>query len=270
MPEPTDVIVLEPGEDGWTYRYAAQPDEVALRLHGYTFCCNRAIAVQADLGHMVPTLNVPGNWPLIDDCCDRPFATHGHKPVELPPYSGEHATCRKCGSKAVETKFTTRGADSADRYGIARAGYPPEWLARRCAVCRAEWNEAVIPESGAAQGAPLTVDLTRTPEIRCGTALLDRSARKLYVNPHDAGNSDLLDIVKRLAEPDGEIAIADTVTSEPNAALYMTCPLRHPYALRTTITTVNGEPRRMHQELVCPRCEADGTTGLIALGGADG
>lgn len=62
----------------------------------------------------------------------------------------------------------------------------------------------------------------------------------------------------------------ETVTSEPNAALYMTCPLGHPLALRTTTASVDGEARGMRHDTVCPKCEADGTVGLIALGGADG
>jgi hypothetical protein len=90
----------------------------------------------------------------IDDCCGRPFPTHGHKPVELPPYSGEHATCRKCGSKAVETKFTTRAADAAKRFGGARSGYPAEWLHRRCVVCGAEWDEACVTAAPAVPEDP--------------------------------------------------------------------------------------------------------------------
>lgn len=222
MPEPTDIIVLEPGEDGWTYRYAAQPDQVNERLHGYTFCCNRAIVVPANSSyHITATLNLAGNWPRIDDCCERPFAVHGHKPVELPPYSGEHAACRKCGSRAVETQYKGPGvvaywpgASAMTETMLAPNGYPKEWLARKCVVCRAEWDEATVPEP---------------PEFR-----------------------------------------TETVTSEPNAALYMTCPLRHPLAVRTTATIADGENRGLHHEVVCPQCEQDGTTGLIALRGADG
>lgn len=225
MPEPTDHIILTRGPDGWSHRYTPPPtEENGYDLFGFTNCCKRMICaprVERPLPEAAARalLNVT-------DCCDRPWATHGPKPVKLPPYSGEHTTCRKCGSKAVETRFTTRGADAARSYGIPRAGYPVEWLARRCTACRAEWDEAVITE-------PVNV--------------ADDSAAPQASDEH-----------------------TETVTSEPNAALYMTCPLRHPYALRTTTTTVNGEPRRMHQELVCPRCEADGTTGLVALGDADG
>lgn len=143
MPEPTDRIILTPGPDGWSHRYTVPPSgEDGYDLFGFTNCCKRMIGVPR------------GEWPQpesaarsllkVTDCCDRPFAIWGPKPVELPPYSGEHATCRKCESKAVETKFTTRGGDSVGRYGIPRAGYPQEWLARRCAVCQATWDEATV------------------------------------------------------------------------------------------------------------------------------
>lgn len=49
-------------------------------------------------------------------------------------------------------------------------------------------------------------------------------------------------------------------TSEPNAALYLTCQNRHPLAVRTTLVTENGDPRGGHHEVVCPQCEADGIT----------
>lgn len=161
MPEPTDHIILTRGPDGWSHRYAPPPtEEDGHDLFGVTDCCKRMICAPR------------GEWPLpeaaarallnVTDCCDRPFATHGPKPVELPPYSGEHATCRKCGSKAVETKFQGPGMVASGLLGplteamMAPRGYPPEWLARRCAVCRAEWDEATITEPVAVDSATPT------------------------------------------------------------------------------------------------------------------
>lgn len=154
MPEPTDIIILEPGDEGWTYRYAPPVTEAdGALLFGHTPCCRRTIAAPGALIVDAHAAAARGKFPHIDDCCDRPYRLYGPKPVELPPYTGEHATCRKCGSKAVETKFTTRGGDSADRYGIPRGGYPPEWLARRCAVCQATWDEAIIAEPASADAS---------------------------------------------------------------------------------------------------------------------
>lgn len=152
MPEPTDVIVIQPGaspDDRWTYRYAAPPtEEDGTVLLGFTGCCRRMTCTPAAMLDAKPKQYLSGKWPIITDCCDRPITLYGPPPVELPPYSGEHATCRKCGSKAVETKFTTKGADATGIYVIPRAGYPAEWLARHCAVCQATWDEATV-ESGA-------------------------------------------------------------------------------------------------------------------------
>ena len=137
MPDETpapllDPIILEPGDDGtWTHRYGPAPEGYGYR--GTTVCCERA--AYAPLNSMY----VPDA--LIDDCCATPGV---HKPVVLPPYSGEHATCRKCGSRAVETKYTQR---SQGMYGapVGPMGYPKEWLARRCTVCQAKWDESTVP-----------------------------------------------------------------------------------------------------------------------------
>lgn len=139
--DPQERIIVERGEAGWTYRYASPPTgEDGTVLVGFTCCCNRPICAPNGL----TAAEAHRSLPHIDDCCDRPFALHGHKPVDLPPYSGEHATCRKCGSKAAETKFTTQAQQP---FGIPRGGYPKEWLHRRCVVCSAEWDEAcVAPE----------------------------------------------------------------------------------------------------------------------------
>ncbi len=142
MPEPTDRIILELNDGAWGYRYAPPPThEDGSAIFGYTTCCNRMIVAPGALLGDAQCAVAPRIL-LIDDCCDRPFPKFGHKPVELPPYTGEHATCRKCGSKAVETKFSTAAKAP---YGIPPAGYPAEWLHRRCVVCGAEWDEATIP-----------------------------------------------------------------------------------------------------------------------------
>lgn len=52
-------------------------------------------------------------------------------------------------------------------------------------------------------------------------------------------------------------------TSEPNAALYLTCRYRHPLAARTTLVAEDGEQRGGHHEVVCPQCEADGITEVL-------
>jgi hypothetical protein len=146
-PTGTDPIIAElnPEGDGWrwSYRYGAAAEGHVLRA--WTICCERPIYAPNVVDH-------GGVYGLVvDDCCDTPGIP---KPVELPPYSGEHTTCRKCGSKAVETKFTTRAGDAVGRYGIPRPGYPVEWLARRCAVCQATWDEATVTAPGTADDAP--------------------------------------------------------------------------------------------------------------------
>lgn len=130
--ETLDPVILEPGDDGtWTHRYGPAPEGYGYR--GKTVCCERA--VYAPLNSMSYAIDSV----LIDDCCETPGVP---KPVVLPPYTGEHATCRKCGSKAVETKFTRR---TQSPYGVGPMGYPPEWLARRCTVCQATWDESTAP-----------------------------------------------------------------------------------------------------------------------------
>lgn len=57
----------------------------------------------------------------------------------------------------------------------------------------------------------------------------------------------------------------ETVTSEPDAALYFLCQNRHPLALRTTTTTENGERRALYYEVVCPQCESVGITEVLPL-----
>jgi hypothetical protein len=130
--ETLDPVILEPGDDGtWTHRYGPAPEGYGYR--GTTVCCERVVYAPLN------TMSYAVDSVIIDDCCETPGV---HTPVVLPPYSGEHATCRKCGSKAVETKFTRR---TQSPYGVGSMGYPPEWLARRCTVCQAAWDEATAP-----------------------------------------------------------------------------------------------------------------------------
>lgn len=137
-PTGTDPIILEPcGDERWAHRYGPAPD--GYWLYGRMVCCERAIYIPGGASRPLHQWHV---FPHITDCCDTPGTP---KPFHLPPYSGEHTTCRKCGSKAVETRHTT-GARSA--FGIRPAGYPPEWLARRCAVCQATWDETCIAAEG--------------------------------------------------------------------------------------------------------------------------
>lgn len=149
----TGPIVLDETEGNWTYHYGEPPD--GYQFYGRTQCCARAVY----------TLHRPtvASEPLINDCCGRPYPMYGPKPVELPPYSGEHATCPKCGVKAVETRLRGPGvaaygmsSGSALTEWMVRPGYPKEWLARRCANCQATWDEAtvsVIPTDGDADAS---------------------------------------------------------------------------------------------------------------------
>lgn len=146
------VIFERTGDGTWTHRYGPAPDGYGYR--GKTVCCKRPGYAPADM----PAYGIDEQ---IDDCCATPGIP---KPVTLPPYSGEHATCRKCGSKAVETKYTRRTASVYG--GIGPIAYPPEWLARRCTVCQAVWDESTAPhtdspvavaEHGAAGTVPVSV-----------------------------------------------------------------------------------------------------------------
>jgi hypothetical protein len=154
LPQPGDVIVLMPeaSPHRWGYRYEPPPTgEDGNVLFGTTICCERRIVAPAALIADAHTAAAQGRIPPILTCCE---AACTPKPVKLPPYSGEHATCRKCGSKAVETRYTTRAADAARRYGLPRPGYPAEWLHRRCVVCGAEWDEACVTAAPAAPEDP--------------------------------------------------------------------------------------------------------------------
>lgn len=157
-----DPIVWDADAATWRYDVPA-PAEGHDRI-GVTVCCQRPLYVPE--GACTPsTYPWPTAAPVILACCDTPGVP---KPVELPPYSGEHTTCRKCGSKAVETEHRT----SADSHSLMiPPGYPPEWLRRRCAVCQARWDEACITESDAPRDPLELVDLARV-KVSPGDKLL--------------------------------------------------------------------------------------------------
>jgi len=389
-----DPILFDQTNGEWSHRYGPATDEYW--PYGTTACCERPIYVPTEVYRSAVPVAPPSL--LLTDCCDRPFAVYGPKPVELPPYSGEYATCRKCGSKAVETKFTT-ARDVP--FGIPRAGYPAEWLHRRCAVCQAEWDEATVTARDAAaaaaaeptphNAAPWSVwgigdtwwvhhapsgmflpvdrgstdtltpaemaeawarllgkgdgaefmpqpkepqpgrwpqdeqmptctdagahwyhrqaleeyagefDVQRTApeERRVGTyglrhpgihhqpyvtvgAAYATVAREVLTSRQVFPITSGTEFVRRrsesdpwevllVADGDGHWVDADgakltTITSEPNAALYLLCLLRHPLACRLTLK--DGRP--VGYDIVCPTCERDGTVGVIVLGSADG
>lgn len=158
MTDTPNPIVWDAEAHAWRYDLGERPDGIPLM--GLTVCCKRY--VYAPEGPLRPVL------PLILGCCDTPGVP---EPVELPPYSGEHAVCRKCGSKAVETEH--RVSDDSHMLMIP-PGYPPEWLRRSCAVCRARWDEACVTEGDAPECDPLElVDLARVT-VKPGDKLLIR------------------------------------------------------------------------------------------------
>lgn len=160
----TEPIVWDAEAAEWRYDTPA-PAEGYERL-GHTRCCERPLFVPRDMPWS-DTNPWPRGASVILACCDTPGVP---KPVQLPAYSGEHVTCRKCGSKAVETEYRV----SSDSHMLMRpSGYPPEWLQRRCAVCQARWDEACVTERDAPRDPLKLADLARLP-LKPGDTLLVR------------------------------------------------------------------------------------------------
>lgn len=133
-------------------RQTGDPDTAKTHMFtGFTRCCERPV--------YVPLGTRDADVPLTG-CCDRPFAAYGPKPITLPPYSGEHVSCPKCGVKAVETRLQPQVAAVGMRGPIYNRplGYPEEWLARRCAVCQATWDEACVDSSAAITPEDLRIE----------------------------------------------------------------------------------------------------------------
>lgn len=66
----------------------------------------------------------------------------------LPPFSGEHPQCPKCGNRGAYTEWRPArgetvdlGVGGSDRL-VAHGDY--EHLRRRCERCDYEWREAII------------------------------------------------------------------------------------------------------------------------------
>lgn len=65
--------------------------------------------------------------------------------TELPPYSGEAAVCPKCLCDDVSVEYHPAGTALATPTGVVvfRFG-APEWILRRCVVCRYCWAELTM------------------------------------------------------------------------------------------------------------------------------
>ena len=81
--------------------------------------------------------------------------THGTLSVSWPPYSGDDATCEKCGYDSVDTKFVNvacievgNGRHMTDRFpmgGVAHGTW--EHLHRECRRCGWSWDEALADQA---------------------------------------------------------------------------------------------------------------------------
>jgi hypothetical protein len=81
-------------------------------------------------------------WPKTDT----PGTQRRARP-SYPPYTGEDATCPKCGNEEVSTCYQPYGQfrGSATEGGFLVSGYEPtDWLARVCDRCDHAWPEACI------------------------------------------------------------------------------------------------------------------------------
>ncbi|KAB2976015.1 hypothetical protein F8R89_30885 [Streptomyces sp. SS1-1] len=90
-----------------------------------------------------------GGWVCPDPQCvyrqdwAHAFMTERSMSITLPPYSGDDATCIKCGDVGARTTYKEFGEP-----GHGQVGTPdkfPERLERKCNRCDYRWNEALNP-----------------------------------------------------------------------------------------------------------------------------
>jgi hypothetical protein len=63
-----------------------------------------------------------------------------------PPYTGEGATCPKCGNDGVSSRYQPGGQFiSGTGSGFLVRGYDtPDWIARICDRCEYSWPESCV------------------------------------------------------------------------------------------------------------------------------
>lgn len=67
----------------------------------------------------------------------------------LPPFSGDEATCVKCGQEGAATFYRAKGEPRPRT--LAFGGGPPERLERQCLRCDYVWDEAIAQPEGSDQ-----------------------------------------------------------------------------------------------------------------------
>lgn len=67
----------------------------------------------------------------------------------LPPFSGDDATCIKCGNEGAATQYLPHGRCLHGPTPTIVGWHPNERLHRECLRCGHQWDEATIGTTGA-------------------------------------------------------------------------------------------------------------------------